>query len=177
MCRRGPRLYFFPFRRFPARLAGCVTSASNSRNPGQSLPRSTGTGRSFTTPTSRGQVPGLAVTVIHRVGTFRVSPCMHVMGRRALTPTRGGNMEDCTKLPNSSSSGEMAALAPQPLVALSLRPAQWLPLGLLRIAGYAYPLPAEGVMVVHEGTGPRRHVLLLGQRWGSRRATSVVRGG
>ncbi len=50
------------------------------RTPGQSLPSSSGTGRSATMPTSIGQDPCSVEICRVRAGTYRVSPCTHVMG-------------------------------------------------------------------------------------------------
>ncbi len=60
-------------RRLPLVLTGCTAAASRRSNPGQSLPRRMGTGRSFITPTSTGQAPGAAEMVTLRAGTCRVA--------------------------------------------------------------------------------------------------------
>ncbi len=91
--RLGSRL-----RRFPAKLAACAVKVSSWSRPGQSRPRSTGTGRSFTIPTSKCQVPGFAVMATRRVGTWCVSPCMHLMGILALESASGANTAGETKL-------------------------------------------------------------------------------
>ncbi len=74
----------WPSSAAPSGLAGWVRVARRRSNPGQSWPIRTGTGRSFITPTSMGQVPGAAEMVTRRAGTWRVSPWTQVIGRNVL---------------------------------------------------------------------------------------------
>ncbi len=85
-----------------------MAAASTCSKPGQSLPRRTGTGRSFSTPTSTGQAPDAAEMVTLRTGTCRVSPCTHVIGKEDFVSPQGARTQGCirlTALPESSRAG------------------------------------------------------------------------
>ncbi len=86
-------------RRFPAKLAACAVKVSSWSRPGQSRPRSTGTGK-VPGHDSLPRYPGFARGwATRRVGNVvRCPPCPHLMGILALESASGANTAGETKL-------------------------------------------------------------------------------